>query len=150
MKNLFYLIILILGFTGCVGGGTSTDLLIDTGNSALAEHLAVSEPKDSAFFQLNENLFDFGFVKEKKVKNIVLLFDVENLGKTPLVIFDGDVSCSCLSVEYPEKPVLYGEKQQLKVNINTKGQKGSFNKVIYWISNATNDVVLLRIKGVID
>lgn len=139
MKNLHYLtVILIFGLMGCSGNRTPSDLTIDTRDKTVSEQIAVLEAKDSAYFKLNESVFDFGTVKEKKVKNIVLLFDVENQGKTPLVIFNGDVSCKCLSVEHMKKPILYGEKQQLKVNINTTGQKGNFNKVIYFTSNATN------------
>ena len=72
---------------------------------------------------------------------------MENVGNLPLVILKSDVSCGCMSVDYPKLPFFSGEKAKLIVTIDTKNQIGVFNKPIFIKSNAVNDIVLIRILG---
>lgn len=79
--------------------------------------------------------------------DIPIEFEIENIGKDPLVILKADVSCGCLSVNYPKAPIRPGENAKLIVNVDTKAQEGRFNKIIFIKSNADNDVELIRILG---
>ena len=88
---------------------------------------------------------DFGTVKTNSKMNVH--FEFQNVGDTPLIIQKVDVSCGCLTVEFPKHPMKPKEKGTIEVKIDTKGLKGAFNKTLFVRSNATDDVVLLRIVG---
>jgi len=81
-------------------------------------------PTDSikgAYLSLDANRYDFGTIRSKETSEIVIEFEVENLGKIPLVIFKADVSCGCMSVDYPKVPVFPNKREKLRVTIDTKG-----------------------------
>lgn len=100
-----------------------------------------------AYLLLSMEKYDFGRIKKKKAQNITIEFEMENIGKKPMVIIKSDVSCGCLSVDFPKEPILAGHKAKLRVMIDLKNQGGLFNKSVFIKSNAENDVVLLRILG---
>jgi len=99
------------------------------------------------YLRLDKNKYDFGKIRSKKTPEIIVEFEMENQGISPLVILKVDVSCSCMKVNSPKAPILHREKAVLKVTIDTKNQKGMFNKAIFIKSNAENDIVLIRILG---
>lgn len=102
---------------------------------------------EGAYLSLDKTKFNFGKIKRKKTPSLVINFEIENIGKEPLIILKADVSCGCISVEYPKQPILPNKKMKLTVTIDTRSQKGEFNKTIFLKSNADNDVVLIRIVG---
>lgn len=115
------------------------------GSESLAEI-----PLDSikgAYLNLDKKRYDFGNISRKKQPLVPIEFKIENIGKEPLIILKVDVSCGCLSVDYPKNPIKPGEKTIITVNVNTKTQEGMFNKSIFIKSNAENDVELIRIVG---
>ena len=107
-------------------------------------HTVAIENNNGAYLKIDRNRHNFGKVQKSKTPIIPI---IENLGTVPLVILKVDVACSCMSVNYPKAPILPGENAELIVNINTKLQINSFNKVIFIKSNAQNDVELIRISG---
>ncbi len=102
---------------------------------------------NGAYLHLDRKRYDFGKISRKKMPDIPIEFEIENIGKDPLVILKADVSCGCLSVNYPKAPIRPGENAKLIVNVDTKAQEGRFNKIIFIKSNADNDVELIRILG---
>lgn len=107
-------------------------------------------PMDSIsgpYLRLDKNRHNFGKIYRDNTLHIPIEFGIENIGKYPLVINKADVSCGCLSVDYPKAPIRPGEKAKLIVNVNTKSQEGMFNKTVFLKSNADNDVELIRIVG---
>lgn len=102
---------------------------------------------NGAYLLLDKTRYDFGTVDRIQTPRIAMEFQVRNIGKTPLVIIKCDISCGCLSVDYPSKPIAPGSKSKLIVFIDTKDQEGEFSKSIFIKSNAQNDVVLVRIVG---
>jgi len=107
-------------------------------------------PVDSivgAYLHLDRIRHNFGIISSKKMPKITIEFEMENKGKIPLVILKADVSCGCMTVNYPKTPIFATQKAILTVTINTKNQIGIFNKPIFVKTNAENDVVLIRILG---
>ena len=102
---------------------------------------------EDAYLHLDKTMYDFGKIRIKKTPKITIELEIENQGMLPLVILKTDVSCGCMSVDFPKLPILSKEKEKLTVTIVTKDQVGVFNKPIFIKSNAVNDVVLIRILG---
>lgn len=104
---------------------------------------------EGAYFNLENNRFDFGKVRKKKIPHIPIEVEFSNTGKAPLLILKGDVSCGCLSVGYPKGPILPGQNGKLVINVDLRAQKGIFNKAVFIKTNADNDVVLIRVLGIV-
>lgn len=64
-----------------------------------------------------------------------------------MVILKADVSCGCVSVDYPKEPIMPDKEKKLQVKISTINQYGFFNKTIILKSNAPEKYTLIRIKG---
>ena len=105
-----------------------------------------SDVRDMAVLKFAKSKYDFGVVKKENTP-IHCIFDFQNEGGAPLVIQKIDVSCGCLSVEYPKEPITPKQKGKIPVKIDTKDFTGTFNKTLFVKSNATEDVILLRIVG---
>ncbi len=81
--------------------------------------------------------------------NGVYEFVFRNTGKEPLVLRNVRPSCGCTISEWPKDPINKGEQGIIKVKYNTR-ITGSFNKSISVFSNATNEPVILTIKGKVE
>lgn len=103
--------------------------------------------KDRAVLKIIDKKKDFGTISKVKTDRKSISFDIENTGTKPLIIYNVDVACGCLSVDIPKEPILSGEKSIIKVHIDIRKVEGQFNKVVYIKSNAINDLELIRIKG---
>jgi hypothetical protein len=110
----------------------------------------LAEGETGALLQFAAKRYDFGKLRIKKNPQIPVDFEFTNTGNEPLVILKADVSCGCLSADYPKTPIQPGEKGKITVTVDTKDQKGEFNKHLFVKSNAVNDVELLRIKGTLN
>ena len=128
--------------------GTIQHILEEQNNAVQQEVLPDSIA--GAYLRLDKSRYDFGKVHSKKTQKIEIEFEVENLGKAPLLIFKADVSCGCMSVDYPKMPIHPGKRARITITVNTNNQTGVFNKSIFIKSNADNDVVLIRILGEIE
>ena len=74
-------------------------------------------------------------------------FRFTNTGDAPLVIQKPKSSCGCTVPSWPDKPILPGESDVIKVTYRTS-RCGSFNKTVTVTSNAVkNSTVVLHIKG---
>jgi len=89
---------------------------------------------------------DFGTVRKRNTP-ITVAFKFQNIGSVPLLIHKVDVSCGCMTVEFPTEPILYGQEGSVLVTIVTNDFTGAFNKTLFLKSNAIEDVTLLRIVG---
>lgn len=102
---------------------------------------------DGAYLKIQKEKLDFGKVKEEETSVLPFNVEIENTGKSPLVILKTDVSCGCIAVEYPQEPILPNKKGTLHIKVDIRGKKGYFNKTIFLKTNAINDVELIRITG---
>ena len=74
-------------------------------------------------------------------------FRFTNTGDAPLLIQKPKSSCGCTIPSWPDKPILPGKSDVIKVTYRTN-RTGNFNKTITVTSNAIkNSTVVLRITG---
>lgn len=73
-------------------------------------------------------------------------FKFTNTGKEPLILTNVRSSCGCTVPKWPREPVLPGQSDVIKVEYKTN-RIGRINKTITVQSNASNNTVVLRIKG---
>ena len=102
--------------------------------------------KDMPVLKFAKTKYNFGTVRPKG-EPISIVFDFQNTGGVPLLIHKVDVSCGCMTVEFPKEPTIPRQKGSITVKIDSKNRVGAFNKTLFVKSNATEDVILLRIVG---
>jgi hypothetical protein len=99
---------------------------------------------NAAVIAFTQDVIDYGTIN--KGDDPLRIIKFTNNGKSPLVITNCQGSCGCTVPECPKDPVMPGETAELKVRYDTK-RVGNFNKTVTVKSNASNDVVYLKIKG---
>ena len=109
-------------------------LVLLAGIHACSRRPATDEPK-VASIQLDSILARMGTLsKEQGPAQTVFTF--KNTGTEKLVILDAAVSCDCLSVTLPEKPVKPGKKGQFVVTMDPHAKKaGGFNYRVFFAYN---------------
>ncbi|MBN2610811.1 MAG: DUF1573 domain-containing protein [Bacteroidales bacterium] len=90
--------------------------------------------------------YDFGEIK--RGSNGTCEFEFKNTGKKPLVLTDVRSSCGCTVPVWPKDPVRKNHKSKIIVTYDTK-RIGSFVKTITVLSNASNSIIRLKIKGTV-
>ena len=88
-------------------------------------------------------------VKLKKKSNGERVFTFTNIGNMPLIISRVQSTCGCTIPKKPEKPIMPGEKGEIKVSYDTN-KPGRFNKQIIIFSNAKQKRKIVRIKGFVN
>ena len=73
-------------------------------------------------------------------------FEFKNTGKADLILTNCRSSCGCTVPSWPKDPIPPGKKAVIKVKYNTN-RVGAINKTITVESKATNNRVILSIKG---
>lgn len=137
-------LLLIVCLSGCENGSSNKREL------PKAEKEVLNKNFTGAHLGLNKKHHDFGKIDRNKNPYLEIDFEIENQGKSPLVITKTDVSCGCLSVDCSKEPILPGKKTKLIVRVDTRAQEGAFNKPVFIQSNADNDLELIRIVGEVD
>ncbi len=94
----------------------------------------------SAEFKVEESTFKFDDVTEGPV--LKHDFIIENTGKVPLVISSYQVTCDCTSAEFPDKPILPGEKGVITVSFKTKGTYYYQDRTVEFKTNAKKKLKL--------
>ncbi|APZ46837.1 hypothetical protein BW723_11330 [Polaribacter reichenbachii] len=95
-------------------------------------------------FKFETESINYG--KIDKGSNGERVFEFTNVGNKPLIIKDIKSSCGCTVPKKPEKPIMPGEKGEIKVSYDTR-RVGGFSKSITIFSNAKNPRKIIRIKG---
>jgi len=108
------------------------------------------------FISFSINAQEFKFEKEtinygkiEKDSNGERIFIFTNVGDEPLIIQRIQSSCGCTVPKKPEKPIMPGEKGEIKVSYATN-RVGGFSKSITIYSNAKNPKKVIRIKGLVN
>ncbi len=99
-----------------------------------------------AFLSFEEKSHDFGKVNEADGK-ITHVFNFVNKGSSPLVINRVQASCGCTTPTWTKEPIEPGKPGSITVTYNPLGRPGVFTKTITVYSNATEEQVVLIIKG---
>ncbi len=89
---------------------------------------------------------NLGNIKEEKGE---VSFDLRfaNTGKSPLLIRNVKGSCGCTTPEWSRKPILPGEKSIIKITIDPKNRKGTFDKSVTITTNTSPASHVIQIKG---
>ena len=104
MKNR-HLLLLVLAFTGIVTMNAQTT------------------PK----FKFEKTTIDYGTVKQGSDGNRIFTFT--NVGDAPIIVSQVTSSCGCTIPKKPLKPIMPGEKGEIKVHYDTN-RVGPFQKNI--------------------
>jgi hypothetical protein len=97
-------------------------------------------------FKFENETIDYG--KINKGADGERIFKFTNIGDQPIIIKNIQSSCGCTVPKKPEKPVMPGEKGEIKVSYDTN-RVGGFSKSITIFSNATEAMKVVRIKGIV-
>lgn len=73
-------------------------------------------------------------------------FVVKNTGKSPLVISNFRVSCTCTKVILPAEPILPGATGVVKITFDTNGKYYQQDRVIFLTTNTKKGEERLRFK----
>lgn len=92
---------------------------------------------------------DLGSTSRKK-EPIIVNYIFTNKGQKPLVIYKVKASCGCTIPTWPKAPIKPGEKSLIKVEFYTERQKGVFMKTLFVESNSKEDVMLIKLKGIVE
>lgn len=76
-------------------------------------------------------------------------FDFSNAGDKPLEISGVDRSCGCTAASFPFLPIVGGERQSIKAELNTKGKTGKQRIRLTVHSNDPNSPHTLYIQAVV-
>lgn len=92
--------------------------------------------------------YDFGSIAFKGHPKTVK-FRFVNTGNAPLVITRTTLSCTCLSVEYPRKPIMPNGEGFLTITYTPKKETGKFNNTVKVFSNSAEHnpaILFLRVE----
>ncbi|MBC8047668.1 MAG: DUF1573 domain-containing protein [Fimbriimonadaceae bacterium] len=130
MKNLFAAILL----TVCIS------------TIANAQTADASTNTNAPSFQWVNDTYDFSNIAQGIPATAT--FEFVNNGKEPLIITDVQKTCGCTKTEWPEQPVMPGQKGVIKAEYNA-ATEGAFTKTITVNSNASAPSVKLTFKGTV-
>lgn len=102
---------------------------------------------DGAHLQLDETMWDFGNLSRRS-GDVAKEFRFRNNGSKPLVITGITMSCTCIRVDYPKRPVGVGGSGTIKLTYEPrKSSPGVFYKVVQVHSNSVDGTRRLTVKG---
>lgn len=101
------------------------------------------EDSKKAVITFEKQKHDFGEIKEGKKYTVE--FKIRNTGDAPLIFTKIDVSCNCITIDYPREPIKPGENAVIKVTLDANKKVGRIVKSIYVNSNAKNRLEVIRI-----
>ena len=113
----------------------------------LVAALFISFTINAQEFKFDKETINYG--KIEKDSNGERIFIFTNVGDEPLIIQRIQSSCGCTVPKKPEKPIMPGEKGEIKVSYATN-RVGGFSKSITIYSNAKNPKKVIRIKGLVN
>jgi hypothetical protein len=76
-------------------------------------------------------------------------FRFRNTGKTPLIISSVTGSSGSIVPYYPKEPIAPGQSSFIRVVYNTTSKMGPQSKTVTVISNASEPVLVLQLKGIV-
>lgn len=128
MKKIFVLSLVLIC---CI-----TNAFAQTGNE-----------KKQAEIKFDKLIHDFGKFSESDPV-VTCVFTYTNIGETPLIINQAVASCGCTVPEYTKKPVMPGEKGEIKITYNGAGKfPGHFKKSITIRTNGAVEMTRLYVEG---
>lgn len=145
LKNIsFAFVAVVLASCGGVEDAKIDATTVQNNYTALEDFTPVT---GGAEIKFNEKLFEFPEMEQGE--SVVHSFYFVNTGDKPLVLTDVHGSCGCTGVEFPEKPILPGEKGRIDAEVSTanKAAGRTFRVLVYVASNAITNEVQLELRG---
>lgn len=103
--------------------------------------------KKQAEIKFDKLIHDFGKFPESDPV-VTCSFTYTNIGDAPLIINQAVASCGCTVPEYTKKPVMPGEKGEIKITYNGAGKfPGHFKKSITIRTNGIVEMTRLYVEG---
>ena len=99
---------------------------------------------DGAKITFDQKVINYGNVE--KGANGTRVFKFKNEGTEPLVLNSVRASCGCTTPKWTREPIAPGAEGEIQVKYDTN-RMGNFHKTVTVQSNATNQTVVLTIKG---
>jgi hypothetical protein len=99
---------------------------------------------DGAKITFDNKVINYG--KVEKGANGNRVFKFKNEGTEPLVLNSVRASCGCTTPKWTREPIAPGKEGEIQVKYDTN-RMGNFHKTVTVQSNATNQTVVLTIKG---
>ena len=112
---------------------------------AIACVVAMSAAAQSSL-RFTRSSWDFGTIREADGK-VSCTFEYVNRGKQPVVIDQVNVSCGCTTPEFSRKPIMAGERGEMKVTFDPANREGEFVKEITVFTGGRRYRTTLRISG---
>ncbi|HNQ13247.1 MAG TPA: DUF1573 domain-containing protein [Bacteroidia bacterium] len=135
MKRLILVSFLIVGF------GINSLQAQDQRTTPNAVKASSTAPE----FKFVSEEYNFGTIKQGDV--VTHEYSFTNVGKEPIIITDARGSCGCTVPVWPKEPIKSGESGTIKISFNSAGKLGMQDKTVTISSNATNNPVILHVKG---
>jgi hypothetical protein len=132
-------IILVISALWIFGLANSQDMasVSDNGSKSL----------NKACITLESDSWDFGAIRQNVPVSHV--FVIKNTGNVPLIINRVSTTCGCTASDYPKEAILPNTSANITITYNASG-KGAFDKSATVYSNASDDVLVLKVKGTVD
>lgn len=118
-------------------------LIACCGRAGNRSEAGTSSDTGKAVITFKEYEHFFGKVNEGEKAGCYFTF--ENTGTSDLVILAATTTCGCTVPDYDRKPVSPGKTGKMEVIFDTSGRNGIQSKIITVRSNASNNVVMLKI-----
>ena len=99
-------------------------------------------------FKFEKEVHDFGIVSEGDMAIYEFVF--KNIGDEPIIMTNVRASCGCTTPFFTKDPVMPGQEGKIKVQYNSSGRMGVFNKSITISSNAEPATKVVYIKGIVE
>ena len=113
--------------------------------AAQAQEATILTPdNDGAKITFDNKVINYG--KVDKGTNGTRVFKFKNEGSEPLVLNSVRASCGCTTPKWTREPIAPGGEGEIQVKYDTN-RMGNFHKTVTVQSNATNQTVVLTIKG---
>lgn len=98
--------------------------------------------------QFREESHDFGTVIEEDGP-VAHEFVFTNNGSTPIQILKVQPSCGCTTPGWSKEPIMPGKTGSIKAQYDPKGRPGYFSKSLTVTTDASNQPIVLHIKGTV-
>ena len=119
----------------------------ESDSADLQEESGESVYYEDAHLEFDETVWDFGDVA-RKGGDVVKVFEFVNDGSKPLLITGITMSCTCIKVDYPKRPVAAGKRGAIKLIYEPhKMSPGTFYRVVQVHSNSVDGIRLLTVSG---
>ena len=102
-------------------------MAVSAQTGAVKNPSAVLTPAGADILQLKENTYSFGKIPQGRP--VIHVFEVENIGKEPLLLENVQASCGCTTPEWSREAIAPGATAPIKVGYNAYAE-GRFNKTV--------------------